>query len=83
MKNIIEGLQILIKYYENEDSSCRAEHDIIYAGPELDEDSLEKYLDDYEKESYKDINMSKEDFEKMKMLNWFIDSDIKCWAYFC
>jgi hypothetical protein len=62
MKKILEGLQILSKYFPNGD--FHGEHDQVWAGGELDE-----------------IEISKEDKERLEELGWFIDEE--SYSHFC
>ncbi len=65
---VIEGLQILKKYVKKErDVGLSAEHDVIYAGPMLDE--LEGKL-------------TPEDKKRLEELGWHEDSEGECWARF-
>jgi len=67
-KDVIEGLQILVKYQIEEDPfGVDAQHDILYCGPSLED--LEGKL-------------TKEDRKRLIDLGWHEDSEGTCWACF-
>jgi hypothetical protein len=67
INEVIEGLQILKKYAGENSSSIDAQHDVIYAGPSLDE--LEGRL-------------TEEDRKRLDELGWHEDTEGECWARF-
>ena len=60
MLRILQGLEILAKYCENEKGDLTAEHDQIWAGPTG---------------SFNPESVDEEDFIELKRLGWFIDED--------
>mgnify|MGYP001596939464 CR=1 FL=1 len=82
MKEILEGLMLLKEIY-GEWGDFAAEHDQIFAGPDLGEENLELLKVDGDEEAFKPVSMSDEDFVKLSELGWFIDSEFNCWSHFC
>lgn len=83
MREVYEGLKILIKYCKNENGeengSFSAEHHVIYAGPS--EDNIE-VIEDENGEGIKGSVVSKADRKTLDKLGWFIDQEFNCWAKF-
>lgn len=67
LDEVINGLQILQKYAGKESDRIDAQHDVIYAGPNLEE--LEGKI-------------TEEDKAKLEELGWHEDSEGDCWARF-